>query len=292
MSFVALLDGEKAISPFEVDQPDPDLTCVECEKPMYVVREHTRNNGALVSRHFRHNPGVDDSNCNLTGESDIHEKRKTIALSKALVEFEGNCTEWGLEEQIGSKRADSFVRFKEPHPNYGHGLAIEYQHKNINKNRDESTQNYLDEGFTTVWLWDSQFTSDDDVNLFGGKVVPVWPTAVPDRSEWGPTDEFELDTLPLRSWTTSGEDRSPGFSSYSTLDRVSRHRQTARDVWDFELPDAPSVLVRLPDEWYDRCIRALWDTTPWDLRFDDSGSYGLERWIASTSDEQPEVEIS
>ncbi|TKX84708.1 hypothetical protein EXE43_17420, partial [Halorubrum sp. SS5] len=70
MSFVALLDGEKAISPFEVDQPDPDLTCVECEKPMYVVREHTRNNGALVSRHFRHNPGVDDSNCNLTGESD------------------------------------------------------------------------------------------------------------------------------------------------------------------------------------------------------------------------------
>ncbi|WP_157745980.1 hypothetical protein [Halorubrum trapanicum] len=292
MSFIALLDGEKAISPFEVDQPDPNLNCVECEGPMYVVVEHTRNNGALVSRHFRHNPGVDDSNCNLSGESDIHEKRKTIALSKALVEFEGNCAEWGVEEQIGSKRADSFVRFEEPHPKYGHGLAIEYQHKNISKNRDESTQNYLDEGFTTVWLWDGQFTSDDDVDLFEGEVVPVWPTAVPDRSEWGPTDEFEFDMFPLRSWTTSGEDSSPGFSSYLKPDRITRHRQTARDVWDFEFPDSPSILVRLPDEWYDRYIRELWDTAPWDLRFDDPGSYGLERWIASASDEQPEVAIS
>lgn len=293
MSFIALLEGEKAVSPFEVDQAAPDLTCIECEKPMYIVREHVRNNGALVSRHFRHSPEVEERDCSLNeGESDIHEQRKTIALSKALVKFKNNCADWGLEEQIGSKRADSFVRFEESHPKYGYGLAIEYQHKNLSKNRRESTRNYLDEGYSTVWLWADQFTSNDDVDLFGGEVVTVWPTAVPDHTKWGSTDGFELDTFPLRSWTAFEEDGSSGNSFQSTPDRIARHRQTARDVWDFELSDAPSILIRLPDEWYDRCIRSLWNTAPWDLRFHDLGSYDSEEWIASASDDRQNLEIS
>ncbi|WP_152420550.1 hypothetical protein [Halorubrum tebenquichense] len=260
---------------------------------MYVVREHERSNGAFVARHFRHNHSGGDRNCSLGGgESDIHERRKTIALSKALVEFDGECADWGLEEQIGSKWADAYVEFERPHPKYGHGLAIEYQHKNVSKNRGESTENYLTEGFTTVWLWDEQFTDNENVDLFGGEVVTVWPAAVPDQAEWSSTEGFKFDIHPLRSWVTAEQNNSPDRQLRSTSDRVTRHRQQAQKVWDLDLPDSPSVTVRFPEEWYDHCIRSLWDIAPWDLRFDDLDAYDSEEYVAAIRDPDPEIEHS
>jgi len=292
MSYTALLDGDKAVSPFEIEQPDPDLTCMDCQEPMHVVPEHVREDDVFVSRHFSHNPKTGARDCSLGGESEIHNRRKTIALSKALIEFDGECAEWGVEEQIGSKWADSYVWFTQPHPKYGHGLAIEYQHRNTSKNRDESTENYLNEGVTTVWLWGEQFTSNEDVDLFGGEVIPVWPTAVPEHTAWGPADEFELDTLLLRPWTSPNEAESSGYGAQSTPDRVTRHRQRTREIWDCDLPDAPSVLVHLPNEWYDVCISTLWEKAPWDLRFHDLDAYDFEEWIASAHEEDTEMTTS
>lgn len=291
MSFTALLEGEKAVSPFEIDRQDSDLTCMDCQEPMHVVREHVRDGDVFVSRHFSHNHKSGERNCSLGGESEVHNRRKTIALSKALIKFDGECAEWGLEEQIGSKWADSYVRFKQPHPKYGHGLAIEYQHRNTSKNRDKSTENYLDEGFTTVWLWGEQFTSNEDVDLFGGEVIPVWPTAVPDHSEWASSDEFELDTHPLRSWTTVEENDSVGDQLRSTSERVTRHRWKAREVWDVDLPESPSVLVRFPEEWHDHCIRSLWNIAPWEVRFEDLDSYDSEEYIADARESASEIEV-
>jgi hypothetical protein len=217
-----------------------ELTCPSCERGVHVVREQYRGE-TFVMRHIRHDPTPSSRSseaCAAGGESSIHERRKAIALSKALLAFD--CAGSDLDETfLGAYRPDATVTFAESHRRYGAGLAIEYQEQNKSKDRVAVTENYREEGYTTVWLWAEQFTSqgtgNEDVDLFGGEVYPVWPTAVPPLGEWSgvPIDGYRSDWL---------------------LEYISRERKAV-------------VLATMPPEWHDQQARDQWRTDDWAARF-------------------------
>lgn len=174
--------------------------CVDCQEPVSYVRGHTRdyeNKSTPVASHFRY------PNCGCYGqqpsggkpgggsggggnaEDPIHIRRKKTALAEALRRFDDSHHE--TEYYIGDKRADAVLIFDEAHPEYGKGLAIEYQHKNESKDRRAVEQEYARNEFTTLWLWDEQYdftSSIPEIDLFGGEVYTPWPDAVPKKEEW------------------------------------------------------------------------------------------------------------
>lgn len=176
--------------------------CIDCEESVEYVQSHFRElaNGTetRVTEHFRYSNcvhGTVDSVSDGTGagggagggggESELHERRKKAALAEACMRF--SASYWDDEVDIGSKRADALLVFEDPHEEYGKGLVIEYQHKNEGKDIQETEKHFAQHEYTTVWLWEDQFTFESsipDIDLFGGRVYTPWPDAVPKIENW------------------------------------------------------------------------------------------------------------
>lgn len=252
MAFQALHQG-KPVRPFDldIDAKPFELCCMECSEEMHLVKEHPRQGSKDVSRHFRHNR----DSCGFGGgESDIHKKRKADALSQALNKMDElgyDVATYGIEgadayptEYIGEKRPDSYLTFEDTHWRYGDGFAIEYQHENEDKDREEVTENYADKLYTTIWLWRDQFDSGE-VDLFGGEVVVPWPKHVPSPGSW--PDTFQ---------------------------------ERFADRWE---KAAMSGLVTagasatLPKEWHDDMALELWREQNWDDLFSDYAWWMFEK---------------
>lgn len=192
MPWIALRNGTP-VAPQEADKSDT-LICPECDEEMYVRGPYTRSDGSFVARHFSHTPDTDGGSAgsgDCPGESDEHERMKSIALSKARHVFGDAIERIDTEMQVGSSRrsADVGVVFADDidtHPAIadanidgavGDRLGIEAQYRNKSKDIEGTEREYAIYGFSTLWL-DSELFSSHDVDLFDGEWAPVYPTVL------------------------------------------------------------------------------------------------------------------
>lgn len=257
-------DGE-IVAPWDIDEhSDVDVECLGCGEALTVVAEHIRKNRSLVDEHFRHLPdGVRGCSGGVGGggESALHKRRKGWALRAAMREFD--CEAAGCERLIGDRRADARVDFSEPDPEFGRGLAIEYQHKNEDKNIRAVTRQYQRHGFTTIWLRDEHVTpSSKEVALFEGEMHTPWPECVPPYIEWGGDASSERDVL---------AEQLDG-----TGDVGASHELRER-----------AAEVRLPPQFVDEQAQYLWRSHEWQSLFDPSavGEFIVQGLLASGSAE-------
>jgi len=177
--------------------------CPHCDAPASHVRSHIREtpsgDSTRVSPHFRfydckhgmqteRSASAGNPSGGGSGESPLHRRRKVQAMNVLLDVFETERCE--TECYIGEKRCDAVVLLADPHEQYGKGFVVEYQHKNEQKDIEAVERHYASHNFTTLWLWEEQFTFSGlvpDVDLFGGRVFKPWPQVVPDCEEWSGT---------------------------------------------------------------------------------------------------------
>lgn len=139
MPFIARIDGE-ICTPFEADKTDL-AECPRCGNQLGIRDSHNRD-GAFVARHFWH-PTTPPEGCSggSSGESAEHRRMKSIAASKAKVVF-ADATVL-LEHSVNNRRADVLVKFNQPHPHFGTGLAIEVQHEHRSKDIEAERREVL-----------------------------------------------------------------------------------------------------------------------------------------------------
>jgi ssDNA-binding Zn-finger/Zn-ribbon topoisomerase 1 len=153
MPFIADQGGEVVV-PEEVPD-DAHLTCLDCGDELRVRQTHERD-GTFVARHFWHVGG--DDGC-LGGESETHRRLKSIVLSKLKHTF--RYTEAGIEKKIGRNIADVYAVFDNQIGRFGEGVVVEVQYRNEGKDVVSVTRNYLEEGFSTCWIEDTEIDGKD-----------------------------------------------------------------------------------------------------------------------------------
>ena len=288
-----------------IEDADPvaNFVCPDCDDIVAYVREHERKGvNGTVSAFFRYDEcghaGIDPSESEYTrtasggtGESNIHKQRKWTALQVAIERFD--YSHYATEKRIGSKRADAFLEFEEPHEEYGRGLVIEYQHKNESKDIIETERHFAQYEYTTLWLWEEQFKSLDgvpEVDLFDGRVCTPWPYAVPKQPEWSGSNahSFPMELAAVQdSYTHSVEIPATIYKDWVT--------QTPREYWErrgwengFRSPDGdyaanhyraqaavttrPTTLAveaTIPHDWYWPTTAEYWRDHDWDAAFRD-----------------------
>jgi len=277
--------------------PEAEYRCLDCDEELSYVRQHLRTlpsgGTTAVTAHFSHQGGGGGSACGGGGggETDIHKRRKRDALQEAVNRFDA--ADYGTEVYIGDKRADALLEFEEPHSEYGKGLVIEYQHKNEGKDIAATEQHFAKNEYTTVWLWEDQYTYDSEIpeiDFFSGRVYTPWPDAVPPADTWRGRG---LDAEKRAEWETA-HDR--GLTDAVVEATVVRHWviQTPKEYWESEPWDARfryadrtpeeqyrtqcairngntlRVEATVPAHWYLPTPKEHWESEPWDARFPDS----------------------
>ena len=256
MTFIAHSGGD-VLAPEEASRED-GLACVECAESLGIVTSHTRQDGTFVSRHFRHPPA---ESCG-GGESDTHRAMKSIALSKLKETYPEHAAAT-LEQTIGERQADAYLRFKEPHDTLGYGVVAEAQYRNKEKDIGATTADYLDAGYSVFWLYEDDY---DDLDVELGEPVSVWPNAVPESDEWA---EIPADARALRT----------DFKN-KYLQETDRGKHWARNMAlrggiEVGFPPAFSKVppvekrVSLPLEWYEERATDWFRETDWEELFDE-----------------------
>lgn len=144
MPFVAERDGE-LVTPEEVAD-DAICYCRECGDKMLVKNSYV-SGGSFVARHFYHKNGA--GGCS-GGESEVHERLKSIVLSKVKNVFD--YADAGVEKRIARNVADVYAVLEERDEKYGQGIVCEVQYRHDAKDIDAATENYLREGYSVCWI--------------------------------------------------------------------------------------------------------------------------------------------
>lgn len=169
--------GEEVVWPDEAERDD-SLICPACGDPFTVVSGHSSASG-WRSRHFRHYRGTDCGG----PETDTHKLMKYVASRTCYGLFDDVTVEREAALDDGRRRVDVLVTFDEPHPVHCRGVAVEVQHKNTSKDKLAVSIEYLNAGYSVVWLDESDFTDDwQSVEL--APITTAWPNAVPHEAEW------------------------------------------------------------------------------------------------------------
>lgn len=207
MPWIAQNREEDTVTPNQAEQSD-NLTCPDCGAELYIRDSHKRN-GFFVARHFVHKSSSAGS-CG--GESSTHKKMKSIAVSKIRYLLGDYIENISTEESVGKNRvADIKVSLSETVDNIKNGrptrgivgekMVIEVQYNNKDKNLEGVTNDYLRNGYSVLWLWESQFT-DKNVRIFNSPadkpgLIPVYPgitriqNGLPDTWKKNPIKELE-----------------------------------------------------------------------------------------------------
>lgn len=283
---------------------ESDYVCIDCPEAVEYVRSHLRNSDSgdptRVTAHFRY------SNCTHgtvdevsdgsggggggggAGETQLHKRRKRAALHEALQRFPA--ADYDTEYTVGSKRADALLEFEDPHEEYGKGLVIEYQHKNEGKDIEETQEHFARHHYTTVWLWEDQFTfssSIPDIDLFGGEVYTPWPDAVPEQSQWRGEGLHHEKRRKWRQAYAAGLTKTvveADILKHWVLDTTAEYWEKKhwedrfrdyiiypykRDVYAVRqsLSTDEESLIKLPNEYYENREKRHWRETDWQDRF-------------------------
>lgn len=246
--------------PAEADS-DMSLFCPKCDESMSYVDRHERENGVLVSSHFRHHPdtpsgGGDGGGRSCGGESPTHEKMESIAADTVCHEHDGPVADLHIDSQyLNGKLPDVLVEFASPTTYLGKGIAVECQYRHTDKDRQAAERAYLDAGYTTLWVDEDCFDLDlRAVDLSRGEWVTPWPNAVqhPDNPGY---DAAEVRRTAIRhtALTSDGDTATIHFRNGSAtpypptevpatlhLDRWVRDRDTIPpvDQWGLDAATA------------------------------------------------------
>lgn len=271
MPFIAL-ETEKGMKvvPEQVEKGAP-LVCPECEWGMTIVRRSTDGK----ARHFRHDPeegggggggGGDGSEC--TGESDTHRQLKSVATSR-LEQVFGDRAEWcGVEHRLESptgnadyRQSDAIAHFRERDEQLGNGLIIEVQYRNEGKDIEETTEDYLAQGYAVAWV------DPDDFNEAKNECL-LTETALRRRARsaaltlrdayWEP-----YTSLTFVAWRMFQREYCRADESLSGSVSPSDPREYVRTGLKETGGTQSKVPARLPREYYDQEALKLWHSVPW-----------------------------
>lgn len=144
-------------------------------------------NGRFVSSHFKHRSNTSESGGDGCpgGESDPHIRMKEIAQHRLEWDFDGEFTDTFPDTTfIGENMPDAGIRFDGPRRPWGKGILVEVQFKNKGKDKESTTQNYLNEGYSVCWLTESDFDNRSVDILSHDDLSPLWPFGVPEKQFW------------------------------------------------------------------------------------------------------------
>lgn len=268
MTFIA--DSDRGPLAPEEAAKDDRLSCVECDESLGIVTAHRREGDAFVSRHFRHPPS---ESCG-GGESDTHKAMKSVALSK-LKERYPDHAKAGLEQTVGDRQADVYLRFEEPHDTLGYGVIAEAQYRNKDKDIEGTTDDYLDAGYSVFWLYEDDY---DDLDVELGEPVSVWPNAVPRQSEWfwqkHSTDQYYV---PTKGRHTTGISRRRDIRNWRRYVMAAlgySFGEGERDLTGVSLERD----VTLPREWFEENKGELESAY-----MVGAGEFDLIRWLSDNN---------
>lgn len=264
MPFLARVNGQEKTP--AVTSSDEDIICRKCEEQLSLVKEHTRD-GSWVSSHFRHRP---DSSSDCGGESPTHEKMKSIAADrlKHAYDIENLYVD---TRKIEHKLPDVLATFENAQVPMGNGIAVECQYRNKGKDREETEDVYLRNGFTTIWLEEDAFDLDNlFVDLSEAEWVPPWPNAVPESEQW---EGYEYEFHRLHRWNLEPETVGSGHYQFR-LTRGEVGRRRAMELWREDEGEPPligspsrEVEMTFPPDAVEGILRDFWFEASWGSRF-------------------------
>jgi len=106
---------------------------------------------------------------------------KSIAMSKASNRWPDATVRW--ESAVDGRRADVLVEFSESSSRYGEGIAIECQHKHEDKDIAAVNQDFIESGYSVLWLYEQHY-SWKDVDLDSGDWAIWWVKQIPKVEKW------------------------------------------------------------------------------------------------------------
>jgi len=146
-----------------------DVFCPDCGGRM-----RPRGGSGKKARHFFHINNADSSCSGLgkgLGESEEHQVMKSLAVSGLRRRFgdteiiekcasEVSVDVEDTQSSVSVRRADALVEFKESNLFFGDGVIVEVQHGNEGKNIPEVSQDYLEAGYSVIWVFEDDFSGD------------------------------------------------------------------------------------------------------------------------------------
>lgn len=306
-----------------------DVECATCGGRMRIWTKSSDGK----ARHFKHigAMGSGDSGggaaCDSIAESDEHMIWKGFSADALLAAFGDKVEDWegynqedkrnlleekGLDAPASDKQwrvGDVVLTFDEPDEQLGDGIIVEVQHKNESKDIDMTTTDYIQQGYSVVWLYEDDFGSDrcrlSEVDFRHRALQNAWPEHVPHQSDWWePTHNYKTKQ---KRWETAFEQGLCTSGAPATLPREWCDREALR-IWreqkwehlfrDFRKPifEAGSekhtfsleqydsgdyieevkeslatapIPARLPREWYDREALRIWREQDWTSLFQE-----------------------
>jgi hypothetical protein len=122
------------------------------------------------ARHFYHvNDDAADRCMKAQGESDTHARCTALAAAALNEKFGDQAARCGVEIVLetpstptdpGFRRADALLEFDSSHAYYGRGIIIEVQYKNLRKDIQGTTYDYLQAGYSVAWVKPDDFADD------------------------------------------------------------------------------------------------------------------------------------
>lgn len=336
MPHLAIYDGEEKTANQVPKQVD--VECPECGGRM---RVWSRSSDGRV-RHFKHVEGMghgqggSGSSCESVAESDKHKVWKSFAVDALMAAFSGKVDGWkgfsedkkrdlllekGLEAPTSEKKwrvGDVVLTFDSRDDQLGHGIIVEVQHKNENKDISLTTADYIGQDYSVVWLYSDDFTDDRcTLNELDFRyrarqaaIDAVWPEILPGPNQWQ-SEKQDFRNIEQR-WCEAyqsglcerGTDAiipSEWFDKKALdiwrdqywYNLFRRHRETFStrgydtDTYIGEVRESVSgsveVPATLPKEWYDFIARSLWNSHEWSELF---GGYESREYLAQVRKNQ------
>lgn len=275
MPWIGVLDGERVI-PEAVDD-GCKVTCPDCGNSMHP--RGPMSDGR--ARHFWHTSNIGSGGTSTCGggegESDIHRRYKNHAVSRLRELYDRQYRRAQPEVRLGvdvelpsgadERQADALVEFTEPSDKLGYGVIIEVQYRNEDKDIEAVERDYLHLGYSVIWTEEGDFTDDRcllDYEDVIDRVVPVWPTAVPEYEEWRPGHVEGLDLEDFRiltNWDSRASYGSEFISDASVLD--SYWRANIAFGGPEQQFEAPVLEATLPTDWIDAVTQRIWRDQGW-----------------------------
>lgn len=290
MPFIAELDDERVI-PEGIDDGQ-DVLCIHCNGRM-------RARGPMDdgrARHFFHVDNLGDGEggggCEGggVGESEIHRKYKSHAVGR-LRQLYPDFIEFCRPEQrlgmvLGEKfqelpsgkddrQADAMMLLEEPTRTFGRGMIVEVQYRNFGKDIEETTRDYLENGFSVLWVDEDDFESDrclltkKQIRL---NVISVWPNAVPDSTEWGDDYVEGLDMADFRLLSCRWYRADPSEIFREQLDNYWR-ANVAMMPKEGDKFEAPTIEATLPNDFIDGIAHDVKRMYEWGDLFDPPNDF-------------------
>jgi hypothetical protein len=315
--WVAYNENDEEVLAADADG-DSEYYCPDCDDSVWHKESHTRSKPSggetHVSAHFGHQTQGHEESC---GESDLHRKLKSIATSDLSDAFSDVLEDAYTEDhpqkatkvvESSSKEQDirqpdavlEFERNREKRRKFGKGLFVEIQVSNKNKDTEATTEDYIRNEWSVVWLSPEDFTEDTlDAEIFldleddGDNWHTTFPQVMQYRTPQNGTlfvfsgmgtEEHDDRYIDLY-YPEYGLDHL-SWSSETPIDIKMPPEAVARlveDGWS-RMFEEPGGSVKIPEEidvrefgWVQDVIDRL------DESIEDQANYELGSWIETSS---------